>query len=318
MTHFSSALMLIVCCAGTLSAQTYPIKPVHIIVPTSPGGATDVVARLAAVKLGETLGQPFVVENRIGAFGTLGTDAVAKAPADGYTLLAAFDSLSSNAFLFKAAASNPIRDFAPVSLAVRSAQVLVVRPGLGVRTLEDFLRLARARGAQLNYGTAGPGSSSRLSVELVKSITGIDPTAVHYKGGNPAIAGLLGDQVDMMIVTTGTVIDYVRAGKLIPLAVTSAKRSSSLPEVPALAEFYPGFEAQSWVGFLAPRGTPHEIVLRLNAELRKAVLARDSKDKLEALTYEVIGSSPEEFADVLRAESARWERFIREHAITID
>ena len=315
---FSSVLVMTLCCTGPLAAQTYPTRPVRLIVPTSPGGATDVVARLAASKLSDALGQPFVVENRIGAFGTLGTDAVAKAAPDGYTLLAAFDSFTSNPYLFKSATAHPAKDFAPIALVVRSPQVLVVPPALGVRRFEDFLRLARAKGAQLNYGTAGPGTSSRLTVELVKAIAGIDPTAVHYKGGNPAVAGLLGGQVDMMIITMGTAIEQLRAGKLVPLAVTSAARSPNLPEVPTFAEFYPGFEAQSWVGLLAPSGTSPEVVARLNGETRKAIGARDSREKLEALGYEVVGGTPEEFGELIRSESAKWERIIRERGITID
>jgi tripartite-type tricarboxylate transporter receptor subunit TctC len=318
--RFSSVLAqaLALCLAGPLWAQNYPAKPVRVIVPTSPGGATDVVARLVASKLGETLGQAFVVENRIGAFGTLGTDAVAKSAPDGYTLLAAFDSFTSNPYLFKSATARPVEDFAPIALLVRSPQVLVVHPQLGVKRFEDFVRVARAKGTQLNYGTAGPGTSSRLTVELVKAIAGIDPTAVHYKGGNPAMAGLLGGQVDMMIVTMGTAIEHLRAGKLIPLAVTSAKRSPNLPDVPAFAEFYPGFEAQSWVGLLAPAGTPREIVARLNGETRAAISARGSREKLEALGYEIVGSTPEEFSELIRTESAKWERVIRERGITID
>jgi tripartite-type tricarboxylate transporter receptor subunit TctC len=325
-THFDyhmkrmtvALLWLAAACSGFAAAQGYPSKPVHLVVPTSPGGAIDVVARLAAPHLAAQLGQPFVVENRIGAFGMVGFDAVAKAAPDGYTLLAAFDSFTSNPWLFKSVTVDPVRDFAPVSLVVRSPQVLVVHPQLGVRSFEDFIRVARGKGAALNYATAGPGTSSRLTVELVKTLTGIDPTAVHYKGGNPAVAGLLGGQVDMMIVTMGTVIEQVKAGKLIPLAVTSGRRSPQLPDVPAVREFYPGFEAQSWVGLLAPAGTPRAIVDRLSAEVRKAFAGGASRDKLEALGYEIVAGTPEEFGELIRAESARWEKVIRERRITID
>lgn len=300
------------------SGQGYPSKPVHLVVPSSPGGAIDVVARLIAPHLAGQLGQPFVVENRIGAFGTLGSEAVAKAPPDGHTLLATFDSFTSNPYLFKSVTASPVRDFAPVSLVVRSAQVLVVHPQLGVRSLEEFIRVAKSKGAALNYATAGPGTSSRLTVELVKSMTGIDPTAVHYKGGNPAMAGLLGGQVDMMIVTMGTVIEYLRAGKLVPLAVTSGRRSPQLPGVPALAESYPGFESQSWVGVLAPAGTPQPVVTRLSEEIRKALASGPSREKLESFGYEIVASPPQEFGELIRVESARWERVIRERGITID
>jgi tripartite-type tricarboxylate transporter receptor subunit TctC len=301
------------------AAQSYPTRPVHVIVPSSPGGAIDVVARLIAPQLAEALGEPFVIENRIGGFGTIGVDIVAKAQPDGHTLLATLDSFASNPWLLKKNVTvHTLDDFAPVSQLVRSAQVLVVPPQLGVKTLDQFLRLARAKGTALNYGTAGAGTSSRLSVELVKAATGIDPTAIHYKGGGPAIVAVLAGQVDMMVVTLGVAIEHVRAGKLTALAVTSPARHPQLPDVPALAEQYPGFETQSWMGLLAPAGTPAAIVDRLSAEARKAVAAGPSKAKLESFGYEVVAGTPEEFGRLIRFESARWERLIRERHITID
>lgn len=300
-------------------AQKYPTKPVHMIVPSSPGGAIDVVARLLAPQLAESLGQPFVVENKIGGFGTIGVDQVAKADPDGHTLLATLDSFASNPWLLKKSVTvHKVDDFAPVSLVVRSAQVLVVPPQLGVRTLDAFIRLARAKATDLNYGTAGAGTSSRLSVELLKTLMGIDPTAIHYKGGGPAVVALIAGQVDMMVVTLGVAIEHVRAGKLVPIVVTSQRRTPQLPDVPALSETYPGFETQSWMGLLAPPGTPATVVNRLAFEIRRALEAGASKDKLESFGYEVVASSPEEFGRFVRAESARWEHLIRERNITID
>jgi tripartite-type tricarboxylate transporter receptor subunit TctC len=320
MMRISAALLLLF--ASTLQpvrAQTYPTRPVHVIVPSSPGGAIDVVARLLTPHLAQALGQPFVVENRIGGFGTIGVDLVAKAEPDGQTLLATLDSFASNPWLLKKNVTvRGLDDFAPVSLVVRSAQLLVVSPQLGVKTLDEFLRLARAKGTALNYGTAGAGTSSRLSVELVKALTGIDPTAIHYKGGGPAVVALIAGQVDMMVVTLGVAIEHVRAGKLTPIAVTSPRRHPQLPEVPALAEAYPGFETQSWMGLLAPAGTPAAIVNRLSDEIRRGLAGGPAKDKLESFGYEVVGSSPEEFGRFIRAESDRWERLIRERHITID
>jgi len=304
---------------STGSGQAYPTKPVHVIVPSSPGGAIDVVARLVVPHLAQALGQPFIVENKIGAFGTIGVDLVAKAEPDGHTLLATLDSFASNPWLLKKNVTvHPIDDFAPISLVVRSAQVLVVPPQLGVKTLDQFLRLARAKGEALNYGTAGAGTSSRLSVELFKDLTAIDPTAIHYKGGGPAIVALIAGQVDMMIVTLGVAIEHVRAGKLVPIAVTSPRRAPQLADVPALAESYPGFETQSWMGFLAPAGTPPGVVDRLSAEIRKALVRGASKQKLESFGYEVVASSPEEFGKFIRAESDRWRRLIRDRHITIE
>jgi tripartite-type tricarboxylate transporter receptor subunit TctC len=320
MSHMLIALLALAAAYPPFAqAQAYPARTVRMIVPSSPGGAIDVIARLVAPRLSEALGQPFVVENRIGAFGTIGVDAVARAPADGHTLLATLDSFASNPWLLKKNVTvHPLEDFAPVSLVARSAQVLVVPPQLGVKTLDQFLRLARDRGTALNYGTAGAGTSSRLSVELVKALTGIDPTAVHYKGGGPAVVALLGGQVDMMVVTLGVAIEQVRSGKLTALAVTSPRRHSQLPDVPAFAETYPGFETQSWMGLLAPAGTPAEVVNRLSAEVRRALGRGPSRDKLESFGYEVVASSPEEFGALIRAESARWERLIRERHITVE
>jgi tripartite-type tricarboxylate transporter receptor subunit TctC len=320
MMRISAALLALL--ASVLQpawAQAYPTRPVHVIVPSSPGGAIDVVARLITPHLAQALGQPFVVENRIGGFGTIGVDLVAKAEPDGHTLLATLDSFASNPWLLKKSVTvHKLEDFAPVSLAVRSAQLLVVSPQLGVKTLDEFLRLARAKGTALNYGTAGAGTSSRLSVELVKALTGIDPTAIHYKGGGPAVVALMAGEVDMMVVTLGVAIEHVRAGKLVPIAVTSPRRHPELPQVPALAEAYPGFETQSWMGLLAPAGTPAEVVNRLSGEVRKAVAGGAPKEKLESFGYEVVGSAPAEFGEFIRAESARWERLIRERHISID
>ncbi|HZR68408.1 MAG TPA: tripartite tricarboxylate transporter substrate binding protein [Burkholderiales bacterium] len=316
-----SAAVLVLAAAALQPAwsQSYPGRPVHVIVPSSPGGAIDVVARLVAPQLAEALGQPFIIENKIGGFGTIGVDIVAKAEPDGLTLLATLDSFASNPWLLKKNVTvHKVDDFAPISLVVRSPQVLVVPPTLGVKTLDQFLRLARAKGEALNYGTAGAGTSSRLSVELFKDLTGIDPTAIHYKGGGPAAVALIAGQVDMMIITLGVAIEHVRAGKLVPIAVTSPRRAPQLPDVPTLAETYPGFETQSWMGLLAPAGTPAAIVDRLSNEIRRALAGGPTTQKLESFGYEVVAGSPAEFGAFIRAESARWERLIRERHIAID
>jgi tripartite-type tricarboxylate transporter receptor subunit TctC len=313
----SAGSLLAVLHAAAGAAQTYPAKPIRMIVPTNPGGATDVVARMLAPKLGEALGQPILIDNRAGAGGTIGTEAVARAAPDGHTLLAIFDNFTTNPYLFKGLGYDPLKDFTPISLVVKSALLVVVPPELGITRLEDLVRIAKAKGSALNYASAGPGSSNRLAVELFKQAAGINPTAIHYKGGSPAMAALLGGQVDMMFVTLGVGLPYVKAGKLTALAVTSAGRSGLLPELPAVGELYPGFEAQSWVGVLGPAGMPREIVARLNAEILRA-LATDVKERLQSQGYEVIGSTPEALGEWLRAESARWGRVIREQRITLD
>jgi tripartite-type tricarboxylate transporter receptor subunit TctC len=320
MTRISAAVLVLAAAALQPAwSQGYPSRPVHVIVPSSPGGAIDVVARLVAPQLAEALGQPFIIENKIGGFGTIGVDIVAKAEPDGLTLLATLDSFASNPWLLKKNVTvHKVDDFAPISLVVRSPQVLVVPPTLGVKTLDQFLRLARAKGEALNYGTAGAGTSSRLSVELFKDLTGIDPTAIHYKGGGPAAVALIAGQVDMMIITLGVAIEHVRAGKLVPIAVTSPRRAPQLPDVPTLAETYPGFETQSWMGLLAPAGTPAAIVDRLSNEIRRALAGGPTTQKFESFGYEVVASSPAELGAFIRAESARWERLIRERHIAID
>ena len=309
---------LAACIALPAFAQTYPAKPVRMIVPSNPGGATDVVARVISPKLSEALGQPIVIENRAGAGGTIGTEAVARSAPDGYTLLAVFDNFTSNPFLFKKVSYETSKDFTPISLLVKSAQVVVVPPQLGVKRFDDLLRVAKAKGSALNYATAGPGTSSRLTMELLKLSADIDPTAIHYSGGSPAMTALLSGQVDMMVVTIGTALPHVKSGKLTPLAVTSAARNSMLPELPTLSEFYPGFEAQSWVGILGPAGMSRELTARLNTAIVHALALPDVMERLQSQGYEVIGSTAEAFAEWLRAESARWGRVIRERGITID
>ncbi|MFM9884475.1 MAG: tripartite tricarboxylate transporter substrate binding protein [Burkholderiales bacterium] len=299
-------------------AQPYPVKPIRLVVPTPPGGATDFVARVVAPKMAESLGQPLIIDNRVGASGIIGSEAVAKASADGYTILAVFDNFATNPYLFPNNTYDPVKHFTPISLIVKAAQVVVVTPGLGVKRYEDLVRLAQARGGALNYATAGPGTSSRLTVELLKLTAGIDPTAVHYKGGGPAMTALLGAQVDLMVVTLGTVLPHLKADKLIPLAVTSIARHPLLPEVPVLGDFHPGFEAQSWVGMLGPAGLSDEVVARLEAAVRSAIADPGVRERLQAQGYEVIGTTGGPFGQWLRTEGERWGRVIRERRITLE
>ena len=304
---------------STAGAQTaYPEKPVHLIVPFPPGGATDAVARIVANRLEQRLGQPIIVDNKVGAGGVVGTDAAAKAPPDGYTLLAVFDNFTTNPLLFKNVASDPVRDFVPITQMVRSYQMLVVPPSLHVGTVGELVALAKARGNALNYATAGAGTSSHLAMELFKTVAGIEPTAIHYKGGNPAMSAIVGAQVDMMLVTSGTGLPNVRAGRLIAVGISSPARNPQLPELQAIAESYPGFETQSWVGLVAPAGTSQAIVTKLHALTVGALADPDVRDKLQGQGYEVVGGSPEAFASLIRADLERWGRVIRERHITID
>jgi tripartite-type tricarboxylate transporter receptor subunit TctC len=301
---------------ASATAQSYPSKPIRMVVPAAPGGVTDIVARFIAPQLTEALGQPVVVDNRAGAGGIIGTETVAKATPDGHTLLAVFDSFISNPFVFNGVPYDTIVDFAPVALLIRGPQLFVAHPKLGVKTFPDFLALAKSRNAPINYATAGAATSSRLSVELFKATTRLDATLVHYKGGGPALNDLMGGHVDAMIASAGLVLPHVKAGRLTALAVTSIERSALVPGVPAVSEFYPRFEAQSWVGVLAPAATPRVIVQRLNAEMIKTLAEPGVRDRFNQLGYETIGGTPGQFMLWIRHESAKWGKVIREHAIT--
>ena len=299
-------------------AQEYPSKPLRLIVPNSAGGAIDVTARILQPRLSAELRQPIVIDNRVAAGGTVGTQHAAQSAPDGYTLLIVFDSFTTNPFLFRNVQYDPSRDFAPIMLVARYPQVFAVHPSLGVKNLKEFLQLARAKGSALDFATAGAGTSSRLSLELFKIAAGVEPTAVHYKGGAPALNDLAGGQVVAMIVSTGAVIQFLKNGRLVPLAVTSDKRTPLLPDVPPMAETLPGFEAQGWVGMLAPAGTPAAIISRLNAALVKTLAAPDVREKLEGQGAEIVAGSPEAFGAWVRSESAKWGRLIRDRNITID
>jgi len=308
MAHFATAVQ----------AQGYPTRPIRMVVPTSPGGVTDVAARAIAPALSQALGQSVVIDNRAGAGGVPGTDTVAKAAPDGHTLLAVFDSFVSNPHVFRNAPYDTIRDFAPISLMIRGPQLVVVHPGLGVRTFGEFIAQAKSRRTPLNYATAGAATSSRLSVELFRYIAKVDATLVHYKGGGPALNDLLGGHVEAMIASAGLVLPSVKAGRLTVLAVTSKGRSALVPGVPAVSEFYPQFEAQSWVGLLAPAATPRNIVRRLNAELIRVLGLPEARERFLSQGYETVGGTPEQFGDWIRAESAKWGKMIRDQGITAE
>jgi len=302
------------CWTQTLGAQGYPAKPIRIIVPTSPGGVNDVVTRLLAPKLGEALGRPVIVENH--APTVLGTALVAKAAPDGYTVLSIFDNFPLVQILFKDVPYDALRDFTPLSLIVTNPMVIGVSAQLGVKDLGRFLQ--RARSEHFNYATAGAGTSSHLAVELFKSTTGIELQAVHYKGAAPAVSDLLGGRVQLMIAGAVTLMPQVRPGKVVPLAVTSLERLSALPNVPTVAETYPGFEARGWQGMVAPAGTASEIVARLNADIGKSVRSSEVRRNLEDQAYEVVGSSPQLLGTLIASEYKKWGKVIRDRRITLD
>jgi tripartite-type tricarboxylate transporter receptor subunit TctC len=299
-----------------LCAQDYPSKPVHVYVPSSAGGASDIAARLLSPKLAEALGQPFVVENRVTSGGIVGTAQLAKAPADGYAIMVTFDTFASNPHLYKELPYDVVKDFAPIMLVVRYPQILVVHPSLGVKTVPELVAYARKNPGKLNYGSAGPASSSRLAFELFRDAAGIQATAVNYKGGGPAINDLVAGIVQVMLIQAGGAIGQnVKSGKLVGLATSGRARSPHFPNLPAIADFYPGFETTSWVGAIAPADTPRTVIERLNAALVKILAEPDIKARFDTQSAEIVASTPEQFGEFIRSESEKWGKVIREKGI---
>src|SRR6266704_1002344 len=315
----ATAVALLAALAPPLAAQDYPSKPVHVYVPASPGGASDIAARLVSPKLAETLGQPFVVENRVASGGIVSTAQLAKAPADGYAIMMTFDTFASNPHLYRELPYDVVKDFAPIMLMLRYPQILVVHSSLTVKTVSAFVAYAKANGARLNYGSAGPASSSRLAFELFKETAGIEMEAVHYKGGGPAINDLLAGTVQVMLIQAGGAIGQnVRSGKLVGLATSGRQRSPHFPDLPTIADFYPGFETTSWVGVIAPAGTPRPIIDRLNGTLARILAVPDMREKFDVQSAEIVASTPEQFGELIMSETVKWGKVIREKNIRAD
>lgn len=315
-------VMLAVLLAGAgvsvASAQGYPVKPVRIIVPFAPGGANDLVTRLIAQKIASGLGQTMVVENRGGAGGTIGLDACAKAPPDGYTIVMASTSTLAFAPSLNARLPyDPVRDFAPVTSVSSGPNVLVVHPSVPGTTVRDFVALAKARPGRLTYATSGPTSMSGIAGELMKALAAIDMIGVPYKGTGPALTELIGGQVDAMIADLAIAMPHVRDRRLKAIAVTGPKRSGLAPEIPTMAEGgLREYSLVNWRGVLAPAATPREIVQRLNAEIIRTLHAPEVRDTLAREGFEPIGDTPEQFAALIKSEVARYGRLIRAAGIT--
>lgn len=307
--------------AGTTAlpacAQDYPARPIRVMVPNPPGGVTDVLTRLVAPRMSDALGQPLVIENLPGAGGVPGTNQAARATPDGHTLVAVFDSFATNPYLYNNVQYDPIKDFAPVSLMARQPQVLVVNAKLGVKTIAELVATARAQKG-MAFAVPGLATSSRFSTELLKGTLGIDITVVPYKGGAAAITEVIGGQVPAMIASIGLVLPHIQGGRLVPLGVSSTRRTPQLPAVAPIADSHPGFEAQSWIGMVVPARTPRPIIDRVRAVLVKALAAPEVREKMESQGIELVGSTPEAFGEWMRAEGARWGRVIREQKITLD
>jgi tripartite-type tricarboxylate transporter receptor subunit TctC len=320
LTRLSFALLVATVTLGAVAQDSvqYPNRSIRLVVPNTAGGAIDVVARLIGPKLAIELGQPIVIDNRVAAGGTVATNHVAQSAADGYTLLMVFDSFATNHLLFKGAQYDPVKDFAPIAMITRNPQLLVVHQDLPVRDLKGFIALAKDKGANLNVATAGAGTSSRLTLELFKLSAGIDPVAVHYKGGQPALTDVAGGQVQAMIVTMSVAMPHIARGRLVPIAITSPKPTTLLPKVMPFADEFPGFEAQSWAGMLAPAATPRPIVEKIHAALMRVLNQPDTRERLGGQGAEIVASTPAEFGAVIQTETTKWTRVIRERQITLD
>jgi tripartite-type tricarboxylate transporter receptor subunit TctC len=303
----------------TLHAQTYPSRPVKVIVPFSPGGAVDGPMRVVAQELGKRLGQQVVVDNKPGAGATIGTDAVAKSPPDGYTLLLASQTNAISATLYQKLPFDPIEDFVPISLIGREPGVLVVKPSLPVQTLQEFVAYVKARPGQVDYASSGNGSGQHLFMALLASMTGMQLTHVPYKGSGQATTDLLGGQIPAAIPGTAGMVGHIKAGKLRALAVTGATRSPQLPDVPTVMESgVPGYEAYVWMGLLAPKGTPAPIIDRIHRDLQQALATSEVRNYMASAGIEIVGSTPAEFGAFFRAERDRWAKVIRETGTKAD
>lgn len=306
--------------SGTAQAQaSYPDKPVRIIVPYTPGGFNDAMARIFAVKLQSALGQPFIVENRAGGGTVIGTDAAAKAPADGYTLLVQGFPLVVNHYLYNKLPYDTHRAFTPVMLGGQTPNLLVVRAGSPIKSMTQLIDMAKAKPGQINYASAGNGTSLHLAMEYFKSVTGTDMTQIPYKGSAPMVTDLLGGQVDVMFDNLPNALPHVKAGKMRALAVTSSKRLSELPDVPTVAEQgYPGFDVSVFFGVYAPADTPSAIIQKLNTELNKALQADDVKSMFLTQGVQSVGGSVEDFRKFNAAQDQKWSALIRKAGIKAD
>jgi tripartite-type tricarboxylate transporter receptor subunit TctC len=298
--------------AGPAFGQAYPVKPVRIVVPSSAGGGTDIIARVLAPEFSKRLGQQVIVDNRPGAGTMIGIEIVANSPADGYTLLMGLSTLAINSALYNKVPYDPVKDFAPVTLATTSASILVVHPSLPVKTLKDLIAFARARPGQLNYASAGTGTYPHMTYELFLSMAKLKMEHIPYKGTGPAMIDMIAGQVASMAATVITGMPHIRSGRLRPLGITSLKRSDVAPDIPTVAEAgLPGFESLQWYGLLAPAKTPKDIVNRLNREMAQILQSPDIKKRFATDAVDTVGNTPEEFARHIRNELDKWEKVAR-------
>jgi tripartite-type tricarboxylate transporter receptor subunit TctC len=305
--------------ATVATAQDYPSRPVRVIVPFSPGGAVDGPMRIVAQELGKRLNQQIIVENKPGAGATLGTEIVAKAPPDGYTLLLASQTNAISASLYKSLTYDPIEDFVAISLIGREPGVLVVNPALPAKSFGEFIAYVKERPGKLDYASSGNGSGQHLFMALLLSTTGLQMNHIPYRGSGQATTDLLGGQVMVSIPGTAGMVGHIKAGKLRALAVTGSQRSPQLPDVPTVMESgVPGYEAYVWMGLLAPKGTPQPIIDKLHRELMQAIATPEVKTYMANAGIEIVGSTPAEFNRFFRAEKELWAKVVRETGAKVD
>jgi tripartite-type tricarboxylate transporter receptor subunit TctC len=299
-------------------AQTWPAKPVRIIVPFAPGGGTDIQARLLGKNFYESMGQTFVVENRAGASGIIGAELAARAPADGYTILFTTASLAVNVTLYGSRVKfDPVKDLAPVSWITSTPLVLVVHPSVPVKSVKEMVALAKKSGS-LNAGSNGAGTTSHLSVEMLKQLAGVTATHIPYKGGGPSMVALMSGETDLLFATGPVAAPQIKSGKVRGLAVTTAKKSSTFPTLPTMSSVYPGFESDNWYAMFFPAGTPKPVVDKLNAEIGKALKAADIREFMPREALDPVASTPEELEALFRREIARYAKIIQAGNIKLD
>jgi tripartite-type tricarboxylate transporter receptor subunit TctC len=303
---------------GAIAAQGYPHKPIRMVVPFGVGGPGDAIGRMLGRQLTESLGQPVVIDNRSGATTLIGTELVAKSPADGHTLLLISTTHAVNPSLFPKLPYDPIKDFAPVTLVTATPFMLGVHPSVAAHTVAEFAAIARSKPGSLNYGSSGAGSSIHLTTELLKAAANIRMTHVPYKGSGPAFIDLIGGQIQVLFSSTVSTVPHVKSGKVRGLAITSVKRAPALPEIATIAESYPGFESSSWFGLLAPTKTPQAVIDRLLKDTRAALKAPDVHQTLLSQGAEPGGASPAEFGAYFQAEIKKWAKVIQLASIKLE
>lgn len=313
------AVLSLLPAAGGALAQAYPNKPVRVVIPWPGGGSNDVVGRIVLQKVAESLGQQFVIDNRAGAAGTIGADVVAKAPADGYTLMVHSTTHVGNASIYKKLPYDTLKDFAGVALLAAQPGTLTVHPSLPVKSVREFIALAKSKPGQINYSSSGNGSAPHLSMALFISMTGIKILHIPYKGGTPQVTALVSGETQASLATISTVLTHIRSGRLRPLGVSSPKRAGALPDVPTIAEAgVPGYEMNPWIGVFAPAGTPKTIIGRLNAEINKALAMPDVSKSLSSQALDPWLGTPAEFDVRLKADYEKYAKLVKLTGAQID